>query len=183
MRLEATTRIDYQSYHDYFIFNFLRGRHSPWQAPVLLAVSPLLTIVFLILYLQNPHDIVNMAGLILMPAMGLMLLAILTLLPRRYYRSIQKLLLVPNHYVFEEEQFSVRSEKPQLLDVAPTSYKSLHQAFETPRYFYLYLGRGQACIIGKQDFTSGTAEDLHRVLQASLGDRLDVVKSRFFRIK
>jgi hypothetical protein len=185
MRLEATTRIDYGTYRQYFLFNFLQGKRSPWQARVLIALTPVTFLAFLVLYAKNPADIFNLIGMLIMLALGFILLYILLVMPRRYYRSVQKLLEAPTRYIFSDDQLEVvlADAGDQAVSVKgagsgisergglATRYEMIVKAYETKRFFYIYIGPNQAHILGKNDFSAGTADDLRELLKAKLRGR------------
>lgn len=177
MPIEATTTINYDSYRKYYLFSFFQGTRSPWQARILLAVAPLLVITFLVLFLLNPADLINLAGLVIMLLLGLTLGLIMTLVPRRYYKSIEKLITIPNRYVFGDEQLQITLLDDRQGGQSVTRYEAMHKAFETADAFYIYLTPNQSCIVGRQDFSAGSAEDLHKLLQERLGQRFVVTKS------
>jgi hypothetical protein len=171
MHIEAVTRIDYPAYRKFFLFSFLQGKRSRWQAPLMLALAPLLTIAFLVMYLNNPADVVNLVGVILMLGLSLALAAIIMFMPRRYYKSLEQQLMIPVHYSFESDQLVFYAgDDTDLATNYP--YEKIEKAYETADSFYINLGPGRICIIGRQDFTAGSANDLHALLQGKLGDRL-----------
>jgi hypothetical protein len=167
MKLEATTRIDYRTYHKFYLFNFLLGKRSPWQARVLLFLTPVLFIVFLVLFLLRPTDLVNLAGMLIMFMLLVLLLSVIWVAPLRYYRSVQKKLDAPIDYMFTEEQVEASQVKP-------VQYDMISAAYETREFFYIYVSRRQIYIVGKKDFTTGSADDLSRLLKIKLGERFHV---------
>ncbi len=177
MPIEATTVIDYDAYRKYFLFNFLQGKKSPWQARLLLALPPLMAAAFLILYLMDPADMINLVGLFLALAFGVLLMMILFVTPRRYYRAVEKLITIPIHYWFSEDSFRAGSEGFVEDGEPGLAYNKLFRAYETPEYFYLYLQANQPMILGKNDFSQGTAEDLRKLLERKLGRRFQITKS------
>jgi hypothetical protein len=162
MKIEAVSRVDYAAYRRYYLFNFLQGKRSPWQARLLLILVPAALAAFLYFYLKNPDDLVNLIGALIMLFLGLVLLFILFVMPHRHYRSVRHELEKPCHYAFYENHME---------NGAVTPYTMILKAYETQDAFYLYIGPGQAHIIGKNDFRSGSAADLRQILQARLGSR------------
>ena len=177
MPIEATTKINYDSYRQYYLFSFFQGTRSPWQARILMALAPLLFITFLVLYLLNPADFFNLAGMAIMMLLGLVLLLIIILVPKRYYKSVEKLITIPNRYVFSEDQLEITLMDPVQDGQTTARYATLNKVYETADAFYIYLTASQSCIVGRQDFTHGTAEDLHKLLASRLGQRFEVTKS------
>jgi hypothetical protein len=174
MKIEATTRISYESYRKYYLFNFFQGKRSPWQARLLLMVVPAMFAVFMILYILDTADAFNLIGALIMAAMGFVLLYILIIMPRRYYRSVQKQIEIPNRYAFTDGHMEIRWSDPRGSGSSETRYEMILKAIETNEFFYVFIGPGQVCLIGKQDFTAGTAEDLRELLQAKLRSRFSV---------
>lgn len=177
MRIEATTQIDYKAYRKFFLFSFMQGKRSRWQAPLLLGLTPLLAIAFLVMYIQEPNDVINLIGSILMLGMCLVLIGILLFMPRRYYLSIEEELMTPNHYRFLDDHFEVWTDKP---DDIPTEYfyEKIEKAHETAGFFYINLAPGQICIISRDSFTAGNADDLHELLERKIEERLVVSRKK-----
>jgi hypothetical protein len=173
MKIEATTRISYESYRKYFLFNFLQGKRSPWQARLLLMIVPAMFAAFTVLYIMDTADVFNLIGALIMAAMGFVLLFILIILPRRYYRSVQKQIEIPNHYAFTDEQMEITWSDPRG-GSSETRYEMILKATETKEFFYVFIGSGQVCLIGKQDFMAGSAEDLRELLQSKLRSRFSI---------
>ncbi len=173
MRIEATTTINYAEYRKFFLFSFLQGKRSRWQAPLLLALTPILAIVFLVMYIQNPADVFNLIGFVLLFGMCLLLAGIILFLPRRYYLSIEDHLMTPNHYRFDDDGITVWTDKDADIP-AVYEYEKIEKAYETVDAFYINLGPGHICIIGRQKFILGSADDLRNLLSAKIGDRMIV---------
>lgn len=171
MRIEAKTRITYPVYRTFFLFNFMQGKRSPWQARLTLILPPLMFTLFLILYLIDPADPVNLAAALVMLGLGITLGLILLLVPRRYFRSVEKLLSQPSSFVFDEQHFEVHSESPLLQGHTEGQYALIHKAYETADFFYVYITASQAHLIGKADLTAGSPAELRRLLQEQLGGR------------
>ena len=51
------------------------------------------------------------------------------------------------------------------------TYDQLYSATETNRYFYIYLYKNMICIIGKNDFIEGSAEELRGLLIKHMCDK------------
>jgi hypothetical protein len=175
MVIEATTRIDYETYRKFYLFSFLQGQKFTWQGPLLIALAPVLAIAFLVLYIKDPSDVLNLIGLVMMLFITLVMAALVTIMPRRYYLSIEKQLMTPNHYRFLDDHLTVSTDMPGDL---PTDYPydTIEKAHETAGFFYINLGPGKICIIGRDDFTAGSATDLHSLLQEKIGARLVVLR-------
>jgi hypothetical protein len=192
MQIEATTKINYASYRKYYLFNFLQGKRSPWQARLLLVLAPLLFAGFLYLYLKDPADIINLIGTFIMFFLGIVLFSIVFITPRSYYRSVKKQIEIPFHYRFGDEQMEAsqgesashhvpgkdNKKGSAAEDNAPTAatrYEMIYRAFETKGFFYIYINRKQIYIIGKSDFTLGSAEELREFLKTRLRVRFQIV--------
>jgi hypothetical protein len=164
MNIEATTSIDYPTYRHFYLFNFMRGRRSPWQARIILVMAPFLFLFFLYLFAANPGDLVSLAGMLVTLMLLLVIAWVLFVVPRRYYQSVQKTMSVPVHYRFTAENVEASQAEP-------VRYAMISRAYETRGFFYLYISRRQIYIIGKNDFTSGNADDLRQLLKTRMGGR------------
>jgi len=171
MTIEATTSIDYAAYRKYYIFNFFLGKRSPWQPRLLVALPPLMTAAFLLLFLKDPADIVNLIGLVLSVAFGLILAVVILVMPRGYYRNVEKILSVPVRFRFSADSFEVRTAAQSLAEPSSLKYERLYKVYETPQFFYLYLSATRPLILGKDDFSAGTADGLRQLLAAKIGRR------------
>jgi hypothetical protein len=164
MKIEATTSIDYKTYHQFYLFNFMQGKRSPWQARIILVMAPFLFLVFMFMFAANPGDLISLAGMLVMLLLLLVIFWIIIIVPRRYYQSVQKTIEVPVHYRFTDENVEASQAEP-------VRYAMISRAYETRGFFYFYISRQQIYIIGKNDFTSGSAGDLSQFLKTKMGGR------------
>ncbi len=173
--IEATTQIDYETYRHFFLFSLLRGRKSPWQIIALMILAPIMTVVFLILTIANPGDVLNIIGFILLLVATLAIAALITLGPRFFYKMMEDQLMEPNTYRFSDEHLETFTPKTRDLPFV-YSYDKIAKAYRTANAFYIDLGGSQVCIIGETDIQSGTPEDLENLLKEKLGEKLIYTK-------
>jgi len=67
-------------------------------------------------------------------------------------------------YSFSGEFFTETVSGASVSGVSNIKYAALYKAFETKKYFYLYLQPNSAFIIDKTGFTQGTPEELAAIL-------------------
>lgn len=170
MIIEATSQIDYETYRRFFISSFLQSRRHVWRAPLLIALSPMLAIAFLVMYLFDNTDVISLVGFGMMLFMTLVIIAIITVMPRRYYLALKDRLMTPTHYRFLADRVEVRTDRPGDPTVE-VLYENISQAYENDSFFTINPGAGLICIIGRSDFNAGSADDLRSLLADRLGER------------
>jgi hypothetical protein len=178
MIIKAATPMTYPIYRQFYRFNLVQGKRTPWQGRLLLVLGPLLLAGFIYLYQNNPADPMNLIGTILLATFSLLLYAIVFFVPRLLFRAISQKPGQPDHFTFTDEgiEASAGPESPAGPAVVnATPYALLYRAFETRAFFYIYVSLNQVYIIGKSDITQGSAEDLRELLQARLRVRFQVV--------
>ena len=69
-----------------------------------------------------------------------------------------------------EESFRLTIRAGARTEEVEIPYAQVRRIYETKEYFYIYIGRSQALIVGKADITEGSADEL-AVLFRKLGKR------------
>jgi hypothetical protein len=104
-------------------------------------------------------------GLVLLVA----LLFIIFALPGMIYsKNISSLAKKTQHYVFENDYFTVRAGGNEEEGFSKIKYSSLSKVHETKNYFYIYISNLQAYVLDKSQITNASPEELSRLLQSSL---------------
>ena len=170
MRIEVSTLVTFPVYRSFYLFNFLQGKRSPWQARLTLIMPVLLFILMTVLYALDPVDPFNLIGIVVSLALIVLLTLILTIMPKRYYRSVLPYLDGPTSFVFRDDGFEVDSTSTRWHGHTDSAYDLLHKAYETDGFFYLYISKNQAHIVGKADMAPGTPADLSRLFAEKLGN-------------
>lgn len=170
MIIEATTRIDFEAYRRFYLFSLMKSKKTAWQMPLLIGLPPALALAFLIFFFRDTTNLMNLVGFVLMLFSTVVMGAMVTLVPRRYYGVIEKQMMTPNHYQFYNDHLDLTVDQPGLEPLTYT-YDKLVKVHQTEGYFYLDLGPGSICIIGNNHFTAGTPEDLRELMADKLGDR------------
>ena len=173
--IEATTQIDYETYRHFFLFSLLRGRKSPWQIIALMVLAPIMTVVFLILTIANPGDVLNIIGFVLLLLATLVIAALMTLGPRLFYKMMEEQLMEPNTYRFSDEHLETFTAKTRDLPFV-YSYDKIVKAYRTANAFYVDLGGSQVCIISEKDIQKGTPAELEDLLKDKLDNKLVYIK-------
>lgn len=176
MHLKTSTSVTFPVYRTFYLFNFLQGKRSPWQARITLALPPLLFFLMLILLALDPAEPFNLMGLAVSLALMVLLALILTIMPKKYYRSVFLYLDGPTNFVFAEDHFEVDSTSTKWQGHTDSPYETLFKVYETRGYFYLYITRSQAHIVSKANLTADSAIDLRRLFAARLGARFVVTR-------
>jgi hypothetical protein len=83
-------------------------------------------------------------------------------------------------FKFSADRIEYRTEMPGMSSTTVMDWKLLHKAFETKRYYFLYLSNLQSFILPKAAMTAGSVPDFTRMLQDRLGKKYT---RRFLREK
>ena len=82
--------------------------------------------------------------------------------------------MIPTRYRFFDDHLDVQTDgQDDWQETYP--FEKIKQAHRTADYFFINLGPGRICMIGNEDFTSGSSGDLHELLALQLGERFIVL--------
>lgn len=174
MFLEVSTRVTFPVYRSFYLFNFLQGKRSPWQARLTMILPVLLFVLMAILFALDPSDPFNLIGLVVALALIVLLVLILTIMPRQYYKSMLPYLDGPTTFVFRDDGFAVDSTSTRWHGHTDSSYEALVKVYETDGFFYLYMSKTQVHLVGKADMAPGAPAELSRLFASKLGARFIV---------
>ncbi|NCA93458.1 YcxB family protein [bacterium] len=77
-----------------------------------------------------------------------------------------------NNYKFREEFLEIAALKnEEIKGWSKIYYHELFKVTETDKYFFIYISIGQAHVLDKRGFLSGTPQDLAMLLQQKLGNK------------
>lgn len=71
----------------------------------------------------------------------------------------------------DEEMFSARVTKPDLVSIIDAKWKLIDRGYETKEYFILDISNLQAFLISKNGITRGSAGEMTELLRKALGKR------------
>ena len=172
MNLKASTTYTFEIVRDYMWFNIFPVRQYRKVPPAVLAVLTLVVLASFLGYLLNRGQIFITMGIVLL-VVEVMMINMLYFKPKKAFRTFHSQVDSPNAYTFYEEYFLLRSDRT-VDQETEIFYGDLYRAYETEDYFLLYTIRRKACVVGKKDFTIGSAEDLRTRLQDKMGNKFKV---------
>lgn len=177
MLIEVSTRVTFPVYRSFYLFNFLQGKRSPWQARLTMVLPFLLLILMTVLFVLDPADLFNLIGIVVSLALIVLLALILTTMPRKYYKSVLPYLDGPTSFIFRDDGFEVESTSTRWHGHTDSTYDQLSKVYETDGFFYLYISKNQAHIVGKADMSPGTPAELSRLFAEKMGGRFIMAAS------
>lgn len=74
-------------------------------------------------------------------------------------------------FVFDDEKFCMLCEREGFYIDQRIHYSELVSAVESEDFFFITIEQGRVCIIGKDELTEGTPQELHALLAEKLMDR------------
>lgn len=92
-------------------------------------------------------------------------------MPKIQYNSMSKMKDVENNYVFYDDEFTAVSVSEHLNAKDALKYSIMIKAYETEKYFFIYISKRQLFTVDKSTLEGGTAEDLRDKLFSVLGKK------------
>ena len=92
-------------------------------------------------------------------------------MPKIQYNSMSKMKDVENNYVFYDDEFTAASVSEHLNAKDTLKYSIMVKAYETEKYFFIYISKRQLFTVDKSTLEGGTAEDLRKKLSSVLGKK------------
>ena len=92
-------------------------------------------------------------------------------MPRLQYNSMSKLKDVENSYIFYDDEFFAETVSESFNGQDVIKYSLLEKAFETDRYFFIYINKRQTFVVDKASVEGGTAEEIKAKLTCVLGKK------------
>lgn len=98
-----------------------------------------------------------------------------------YIRSSK--MIADNNLVFfnfNEDSINIRTEKPDMVTTTNIKWNLLYKAFETKKYYFMYISNMQSYIIPKETIKTGTIKDFSNLLTSKLSKKY---RLKYFRLK
>ena len=92
-------------------------------------------------------------------------------MPKIQYNSMSKMKNVGNDYIFRDEEFMVSSASEDFSGQNVTKYAILVKAYETEKYFFIYISKRQLFAVDKATIEGGTVEEIRNKLSSVLGKK------------
>lgn len=92
-------------------------------------------------------------------------------MPKIQYNSMSKMKDIGNDYIFYDDEFFAESVSEKFSGQDVIKYSLLEKAFETDRYFFIYINRRQTFVVDKATIEGGTAEEIKEKLSLQLGKK------------
>lgn len=92
-------------------------------------------------------------------------------LPVIQYKSLAKTKESVNEYIFCDKSFNIKTQSEEHIGETKIEYSMIWKAYETSRYFFVYLTKNQVFIIDKSTVEGGAAEDIRNKLVEFLNDK------------
>ena len=98
-----------------------------------------------------------------------------------YIRSSK--MIADNNLVFfnfNDDSINIRTEKPDMVTTTNIKWNLLYKAFETKKYYFMYISNMQSYIIPKETIKTGTIKDFSNLLTSKLSKKY---RLKYFRLK
>ncbi len=92
-------------------------------------------------------------------------------MPRIQYNSMSKLKDVENSYIFYDDEFFTETVSESFSGQDVMKYSLLEKAFETERFFFIYINKRQTFVVDKATLEGGSAEEIKEKLTSVLGKK------------
>jgi len=169
MEIEATVQVDYTMYKHFHYFSLFRKKDRNKSFLILMIMIPILFLLSAQLYVYNPENPVWVMGFTCVFFAVIFLIMKIFYAPKKYYRSVEKLLSIPYSVSFSEEKFENRQISTTATGSGSYQYDMIHKAYEEKDIFYIFITKRQAFLIPKTALTKGTPAGLRKLLQEKLG--------------
>lgn len=166
-KIEATTKLDYKDYRDFFLFSQVKSRRfQSWPMISGIAAGGLLAISLLLTFIKGVPPIFWLTAYALTFMMGIIALVNL-FLPRLQYKNVAYHLKLPQEFVILANRINIHTHAgDSMLDFA-----DIRRVYEAEDTFYIFISAAQAIILPKKDIFQGTPMMLRTRLSHALGKR------------
>ncbi len=166
--VEVITQGTYDIYKKYYMFSMFRGKMYK-LGPILFYVINIVGILVVILSgTYSGFEAVDIIVLTILILMDLIMILLMFIIPKRYYRSAKNIIESTNKFRFTEEYMEVESTSELANDTSHIMYNALNRVCEIEDMIFIYLSNSQAYIIPKKDCTPENIQKLRTILNSKV---------------
>lgn len=114
-------------------------------------------------------DLVIKTFLGLLIFLTLLMSILIYYLPKKYYKTAEKMLEGINRYKFYEDYFEVSKDTDKAKGSSQIRYNALYKIYEVPDYFYIFISRNQAYMVDKKGFSFPELDTVREIFRNKLG--------------
>jgi len=174
--IEVRTKYTPEMHKEFLRFLFFRGESYRFKQRSLTALGILLIVLWLVLYITTPFNIM----LVVLLAVGIFVLLWTHLIPavlsKQNARETSSLTQTGLYILFDENDLFISFDGEPQSCMSKLPYKALDKVYETKNDFYIFLTPANAFLVSKSDFISGSADELRVLFQAKLNGRFVICK-------
>ena len=170
MEIRAKCKYDYETCK---AVAYVAGyKKSNPKKVIALRIAVYLVLVLLNVAVAYTGEVKSGYGLMLVCAMLVLLeLFMYFVLPRIQYNSMSKMKDVGNDYVFHDEEFTATTVSEHFSGQDVMKYSLIIKAFETDKFFFIYINKRQMFVVDKATIEGGTAKEISSKLASVLGKK------------
>ena len=175
MEIHASCKFDFDAIRA-LTYVGVRKRRKPTSGLIFsICLLILYSVLSVLLFVESGEFSFNLSllAVIILPCFELFALYGI---PKMRYKALGKLQGMENRYVFQDRGFLASSSNDVHNGQSNTDYAVLMKAYETSKYFFLFISKNQAYIVDKATVSGGPVDDLRGKLQSILGKKYYICK-------
>lgn len=169
--LENETIINYETYKKFYLFALFKGRYYKMGPKLFYIISAIGIFVSLITGFVFGFDSVIKIFLILFIILIAVMSLLIFYLPKKYYKSAEKIYQGINRYKFFDDYFQAEMDNGSAKGTSNIKYDALYKVYEIPEYFYIFISRSQAYMVDKSGFNIIELDSLTAIFKNVLGKK------------
>ncbi|MDV3429413.1 MAG: YcxB family protein [Bacillota bacterium] len=169
--MENETLINYEAYKKYYLFSLFKGKHYKSKPRLYYIISSVGIVISLATGFAFGFDILIKTFLSIFIFLTLLMSLLIFYLPKKYYKSAEKMYEGVNQYKFFEDYFTVEKNTDEAKGNSQIKYSALYKIYEVQDYFYIFISRSQAYMVDKSRFNTSEPETLREIFKDKLGKK------------
>jgi len=174
--IEVRTKYNLETHKEFLHFLFFRGKYYRYKQMAFTLTGILLIVLWYVFYCIMSGGFLA----ILLLLVGIMVILWAHLVPlalsRQNSREASSISQTGLDIVFDEDCLSIFSVGENPATASRLRYETLYNAYEAKGDFYVFITREHVFIVSKNDFITGSPDELRTLLQAKMGKLLMICK-------
>lgn len=164
-KVEVTTHGTYDSYLKFYRFSLFRGRLNKLGPAMFFIIDLIGILVSLLSGFAFGFDVENIAMLAVLIVLSGLMIFLIFIMPRFYYKSAKKLIEAETRYSFTEDGITIDSSSDLVRGSTIIAYGGLYKVSEIEDYIYIFISNNQAYIIPKKDVPEEDIASIREILK------------------
>lgn len=167
--MENETLINYEAYKEYYLFSLFKGKRYKSRPRMFYSISAVGIVISLLTGVAFEFDIPIITFLGIFIVLNILMSFLIYYLPKKYYKSAEKIYEGINRYKFFRDYFTVEKNTDEAKGNSEIKYSALYKIYEVNEYFYIFISRTQAYMVDKKGFEASEFDAVREIFKNKLG--------------